>query len=103
MNSIASIAHGLASNLLLRSADVCLKERRQLVVVPRETPLHATHLENLLTLSRMGTVVLPPDPAFYLRPQSIDDVVKFVVGRILVALGVDETLDQGLQYRPDEA
>ena len=70
---------------------------------PRETPLHATHLENLLTLSRMGTVVLPPDPAFYLRPQSIDDVVKFVVGRILVALGVDETLDQGLQYRPDEA
>ena len=103
MNSVASIAHGLASNLLLRSADVCLKERRQLVVVPRETPLHATHLENMLTLSRMGAVVLPPDPAFYLRPRSIEDVVQFVAGRILVALGVDEALGPELQYRPDEA
>lgn len=102
MNSVASIAHGLASNLLLRSADVCLKERRQLVVVPRETPLRSTHLENMLTLSRMGAVVLPPDPAFYLKPQGIDDVVKFVVGRILVALGVEEALTEELQYRPDE-
>ena len=60
MNSIASIAHGMANNLLLRAADVCLKERRRLVVVPRETPLHSTHLENMLSLSRAGGVILPP-------------------------------------------
>ena len=100
MNSMAAMAHGLASNLLLRAADVCLKEKRQLIVVPRETPLHAIHLENMLTLARMGVVVLPPDPAFYLRPKSIDDVVRFVVGRIMVALGIQDALDEELQYRP---
>ena len=102
MGSIAAIAHGLASNLLLRAADVCLKERRRLVVVPRETPLHAVHLENMLTLARMGTVVLPPEPAFYLRPDSVQDIVRFVVGRILVALGVDESLEERLQYKGSE-
>ncbi len=99
MNSIASIAHGISSNLLTRAADVCLKERRRLVIVPRETPLHSIHLENMLTLSRMGAVVLPPEPAFYLKPQSVDDIVDFVVGRVLVALGIDETLPEDLQYR----
>ena len=99
MNSIASIAHGISSNLLTRAADVCLKERRRLVIVPRETPLHSIHLENMLTLSRMGAVVLPPEPAFYLKPESVKDIVEFVVGRILVALGVDETLPEELQYR----
>ena len=68
MNSIASLASGISGNLLLRAADVCLKERRPLVLVPRETPLHSIHLENMLTLSRMGAVILPPDPAFYLQP-----------------------------------
>ena len=99
MASIASMAHGLATNLLLRTADVCLKERRPLVVVPRETPLHAVHLENMTTLARMGAVVLPPDPAFYLKPRTIGDIVRFVVGRELVALGIDESLEEGLQYR----
>lgn len=99
MGSVAAMAHGMASNLLLRAADVCLKERRKLVVVPRETPLHAVHLENLLTLARMGVVVLPPDPAFYLKPDGISHVVSFIVGRILVALGIDEDLDEGFQYR----
>ena len=99
MASIASMAHGLATNLLLRTADVCLKERRTLVVVPRETPLHAVHLENMTTLARMGAVVLPPDPAFYLRPKTVGDIVRFVVGRTLVALGIDESLDERLQYR----
>ena len=99
MHSVAAVAHGLASNLLLRAADVCLKEKRRLVVVPRETPLHAIHLENLLALARLGVTVLPPDPAFYLKPTSLDDVVRFVVGRIIVALGIDESLDQDLQYR----
>lgn len=99
MASIAAIAHGLASNLLLRAADVCLKERRRLVVVPRETPLHAVHLENMLTLARMGVVVLPPEPAFYLKPENVQDIARFVVGRILVALGIDESLDGKYQYR----
>ncbi len=99
MGSIASMAHGLANNLLLRAADVCLKERRRLVVVPRETPLHAVHLENMLALARMGVVVLPPEPAFYLRPDSVEDIVRFVVGRILVALDIDEGLDEAFQYR----
>ncbi len=99
MGSIASMAHGLASNLLLRAADVCLKERRKLVVVPRETPLHAVHLDNMLALARMGVVVLPPEPAFYLKPDSVQDIVRFVVGRILVALEIDESLDERYQYR----
>ena len=78
MNSIASLASGISGNLLLRAADVCLKERRPLVLVPRETPLHSIHLENMLTLSRMGAVVLPPDPAFYLNPKSVEDIVDYV-------------------------
>jgi 4-hydroxy-3-polyprenylbenzoate decarboxylase len=69
------------------------------VLVPRETPLHSIHLENLLTLSRMGAVVLPPEPAFYLKPKNIDDIVSFTVARVLVALGVDEDLPREFQYR----
>ena len=98
MSSIAALAHALASNLLLRAADVCLKERRRLVVVPRETPLHAVHLENMLTLARMGVMVVPPEPAFYLKPDSVQDIVRFVVGRVMVALGVDDSLDERFQY-----
>ncbi len=99
MNSIASVANGLSSNLLLRAADVCLKENRRLVLVPRESPLHSIHLENMLKLARMGAVVLPPEPAFYLKPQSVEDVVRFVVGRIMVALNIDEALPNDLQYQ----
>ena len=99
MNSIASLANGISSNLLLRAADVCLKERRPLALVPRETPLHSIHLENMLTLSRMGAVVLPPDPAFYLKPQTVDDIVKYIVGKVLVALGIDLALPEDMQYR----
>ena len=98
MNSIASLAAGISGNLLLRAADVCLKERRPLALVPRETPLHSIHLENMLTLSRMGAVILPPDPAFYLKPATIDDVVKYTVGKVLVALGIDRELPADLQY-----
>ena len=99
MNSLASIAHGISNNLLLRSADVCLKENRNLTIVPRETPLHSIHLENMLTLSRMGVTILPPEPAFYLKPASIDDIVKFVVSRIFVSLQIDSELNQDLQYQ----
>lgn len=99
MNSIGALANGLSGNLLLRAADVCLKERRPLVLVPRESPVHSIHLENMLTLSRMGAVVVPPEPAFYLKPQSVDDVVRFVVGKVMVALGLDQAMPPGMQYR----
>ena len=102
MNSVASMAHGLSNNLLLRAADVCLKEGRKLVLVPRETPLHSIHLENLLTLSRIGAVILPPQPAFYLKPANVGDIVDFVVQRVLVALGVQDRLPPELQYNESE-
>ena len=99
MNSLASLAHGISNNLLLRSADVCMKEKRNLTIVPRETPLHSIHIENMLTLSRMGATILPPEPAFYLKPSSIDDIVKFVVSRIFVSLQIDSELHTDLQYQ----
>ena len=102
MNSVASIAHGLSGNLLLRAADVCRKEGRKLVLVPRETPLHATHLENMLTLARADAVILPPEPAFYLKPQGVDDIARFVAQRILAALGLTDELPPDLQYRAPE-
>lgn len=92
MKSAASLSHGITNNLLLRTADVCLKERRNLILIPRETPLHAIHLENLARLANMGAVIMPPDPPFYLKPQSIDDVVDFIVERILVSLGLVDML-----------
>ena len=98
MNSLASLANGISNNLLLRAADVCLKERRPLVFVPRETPLHSIHLENMLTLSRMGAVILPPDPAFYLKPQNVDDIVRYVINKVLVALRIEKEMPQDLQY-----
>ena len=99
MNSLASLAHGISNNLLLRSADVCMKEKRNLTIIPRETPLHSIHIENMLTLSRMGATILPPEPAFYLKPSSIDDIVKFVVSRIFVSLQIDSELHNDLQYQ----
>ena len=102
MNSVASLAHGLTPNLLLRAADVTLKENRRLVLIPRETPLHAIHLENMLTLSRLGATILPPEPPFYLKPLDIDGVVRFVVQRALVALGVADRLPDDMQYRDRE-
>ena len=102
MNSVASLAHGLTPNLLLRAADVTLKERRPLTLIPRETPLHAIHLENMLTLSRMGATILPPEPPFYLKPLDIDRVVRFVVQRALVSLGVADSLPEDMQYHDRE-
>jgi flavin prenyltransferase len=83
MRSVASIAHGLGDHLVHRAADVILKERRKLVVVPRELPLSTLHLENLLKLSKMDVTILPPMPAFYNHPKSLDDMVDHIVMRIL--------------------
>lgn len=92
MGTLASIAAGLSANLIERAADVCLKERRTLVLVPRETPFSALHLENMLRLARLGAVILPPSPGFYTHPHSIDDLVDFVVARILDQIGVKQDL-----------
>jgi len=88
MGTLGALAAGLADNLIERAADVMLKERRTLVLVPRETPLSAIHLENMLTLARAGAVILPPAPGFYGHPQTIDDLVDFIVARVLDQLGV---------------
>jgi 4-hydroxy-3-polyprenylbenzoate decarboxylase len=92
MGALGAIAGGLADNLIERAADVMLKERRPLVLVPRETPLSAIHLENMLKLARAGAIILPPSPGFYTRPQSVDDLVDFVVARVLDHLGVRQDL-----------
>ena len=92
MGTLAAIAQGLANNLIERAADVALKEGRLLVLVPRETPFSTLHLENMLRLSRAGAVILPPNPGFYQHPQSVADLVDFVVARILDRIGVPHTL-----------
>lgn len=92
MGTAGRIAAGLSENLIERVADVALKERRDLVLVPRETPFNQIHLENLLRLSKAGAHIVPAMPAFYHRPESMDDLVDFVVGKLLDALGVEQQL-----------
>ena len=92
MGTLASIAAGTSRSLVERAADVTLKERRPLVLVPRETPLSAIHLENMLRLTRAGAVVMPAAPGFYYRPSSIEQLVDFIVARILDQLGVENAL-----------
>jgi 4-hydroxy-3-polyprenylbenzoate decarboxylase len=94
MGTVSAIAHGTSRSLIERSADVILKERRKLLVVPRETPLSTIHLNNLLTLSQAGAVVLPAAPGFYHRPASIDDLIDFVVSRILDHFSIVHTIGQ---------
>ena len=92
MGTLAAIAHGLADNLIRRSADVMIKQRRPLILLPRETPLSTIHLENMLSLSKLGVVILPPMPAFYHKPKRIEDIIDFVVGRVLDVIGIDHDL-----------
>jgi flavin prenyltransferase len=92
MGTLARIAAGLADDLIARAADVVLKEGRKLVLVPRETPFSAIHLENMLRVSRAGGVILPPSPGFYRQPQSVQDIVDFVVARILDQIGIAHNL-----------
>jgi 4-hydroxy-3-polyprenylbenzoate decarboxylase len=92
MGSLASIAVGSSDNLIHRAADVVIKERRTLILVPRETPFSSIHLENMLKLSRLGVVILPPNPGFYHGVESVDQMVDFIVARILDQLGIDNDL-----------
>ncbi len=92
MGTLAAIAHGLSDNLIERAADVMLKEQRKLILVPREAPFSTLHLENMLTLSRMNAVILPANPGFYHQPQTVADIVDFIVARILDQLGVQHDL-----------
>ena len=92
MRTLAAIAHGLADNLLTRAADVMLKERRRLILLARETPLHLVHLRNMTTVTEMGAIVCPPVPAFYQKPQTVDDIVQHSIARVLDLLGLEQTL-----------
>lgn len=90
--SLAAIANGLSNNLIERAADVMLKEGKKIIFVPRETPLSQIHLKNMLELARMGAVILPASPGFYQHPQTIEDLIDFVVARILDQLGIPQDL-----------
>ncbi|MDD2619502.1 MAG: UbiX family flavin prenyltransferase [Syntrophomonadaceae bacterium] len=97
MATVSSLANGSSRSLLERAADVILKEKRSLIMVPRETPLSSIHLRNMLTLSEMGVQIIPAMPAFYHQPQSIDDMVNFVVGKVLDAMHIPH--DIFLRYK----
>ena len=92
MKALSSIAHGFASNLIERAADVTIKEKRKLIIVPRETPLSTIHLRNMLALSEAGCHIIPAMPAFYHHPKKLQDIIDFIAGRVLDALGVDNEL-----------
>jgi len=92
MGTISAIANGFAHNLITRAADICLKEKIKLIVVPRETPFSSIHLENMLKLSRCGAIILPAVPGFYNKPREVSDLVKFVVSRILDHLEIENDL-----------
>ncbi len=106
MKSMGGIAHSLGGDLLVRAADVVLKERKKLVIVARETPLHLGHLEAMVALTRMGAVIFPPVPAFYHRPKTLDDVINQTVTRILDQFDIDVKLfhrwdDEGMSRHPE--
>ncbi|QFI40121.1 UbiX family flavin prenyltransferase [Moritella marina ATCC 15381] len=95
MGTVAAVAQGMSTNLLQRAADVVLKERGQLVLIPRETPLSPIHLENMLKLSRLGVTIMPASPGFYRKPETLDDLIDLMVARILDHLDVDQDIYAG--------
>ena len=92
MGTLSKISNGTSDNLLIRAADVMIKEKRKLILIPRETPLSSIHLKNMLFLSDLNVLIIPPMPAFYERPKTIEDIVNITVGRILTSLNIDSDL-----------
>ncbi len=92
MKTLSAVASGYSDGLLTRACDVTLKEGRKLILVPRETPLSSIHLENMLKLSKMGVSIVPPSPGFYNHPQTLEDIVLNMTGRILDMMGIDNSL-----------
>jgi len=92
MKTLAGIAHGYSDNLTLRTADVTLKEKRKLILVPRETPLNVIHLRNMLELAQQGVTIIPAMPAYYHKPQNIGNIIDYVVGKVLDCLGIEHAL-----------
>ncbi len=102
MGTLSAVAHGTSINLIHRCADVCLKEGKKLILVPRETPLNSIHLENMLKLSKMGVTILPAMPGFYNKPKTIEDLADFIVARVLDQLGVSQNLVEAWNGIPQE-
>lgn len=92
MKSLSAIANGYADNLITRSADVAIKEKRKLILVVRETPLSAIHLRNMYNLAKLGVVIFPPIPSFYTKPKNIDELIEFIIGRILDQIGIESDI-----------
>ena len=92
MKSLSAIANGYADNLITRSADVAIKEKRKLILVVRETPLSAIHLKNMYNLAKLGVVIFPPVPSFYTKPKNIDELIDFTIGRILDQIGIESNI-----------
>ncbi|MDB5824971.1 MAG: polyprenyl P-hydroxybenzoate and phenylacrylic acid decarboxylase family protein [Herminiimonas sp.] len=106
MKTLAAVAHGFSDNLISRSADVMLKERRRLVLMVRETPFNLAHLRNMTSVTEMGGIIFPPMPAFYQRPRSVEELVDHTVGRVLDLFSISHQLAprwQGLKGAPDQA
>ena len=95
MKTLAGVASGFAENVILRAADIALKEKRKLILVPRETPLNTIHLRNMLNLSKQGALIVPAMPAYYHKPKNIEALVDFIVGRVLDLIEIEHTLYKG--------
>lgn len=98
MATLGAVAHGIADNLIRRAADVCIKERRPLALMPRETPLNAIHLENMLKLAQLGVTIMPPDPPFYLKLTEVGQIAEYFAHRVAHAMGVTQSLPDRYQY-----